>query len=69
MASVHLDETTPHMHLGFVPVVRETKNQKKLGQEKVSAKELLTRSYMKNLHKRLKKRFRARFELSGRHNH
>lgn len=54
MASVHLDETTPHMHLGFVPVVRETKNQKKLGQEKVSAKELLTRSYMKNLHKRLK---------------
>lgn len=54
MASVHLDETTPHMHLGFVPVVREKKNQKKLGQEKVSAKELLTRSYMKNLHKRLK---------------
>lgn len=54
MASVHLDETTPHIHLGFVPVVREKKNQKKLGQEKVSAKELLTRSYMKNLHKRLK---------------
>lgn len=54
MASVHLDETTPHMHLGFVPVVREKKNQKKLGQEKVSAKELLTRTYIKNLHKRLK---------------
>lgn len=54
MASVHLDETSPHMHLGFVPVVREKKNQKKLGQEKVSAKELLTRTYMKNLHKRLK---------------
>lgn len=54
MASVHLDETTPHMHLGFVPVVREKKNQKRLGQEKVSAKELLTRTYMKNLHKRLK---------------
>lgn len=54
MASVHLDETSPHMHLGFVPVVREKKNQKKLGQEKVSAKELLTRSYMKNLHKHLK---------------
>ena len=54
MASVHLDETTPHMHLGFVPVVREKKNQKKLGQEKVSAKELLTRTYMKNLHKHLK---------------
>ena len=54
MASVHLDETTPHMHLGFIPVVREKKNQKRLGQEKVSAKELLTRTYMKNLHKRLK---------------
>lgn len=54
MASVHLDETTPHMHLGFVPVVREKKNKKKLGQEKVSAKELLTRSYLERLHKRLK---------------
>lgn len=54
MASVHLDETTPHMHLGFVPVVTEKKNKKRLGQEKVSAKELLTRTYMKNLHKRLK---------------
>lgn len=54
MASVHLDETTPHMHLGFVPVVRETKNKKRLGQEKCSAKELLTRTYMKNLHKHLK---------------
>ena len=54
MASVHMDETTPHMHFGFIPVVREKKNQKKLGQEKVSAKELLTRSYMKSLHKRLK---------------
>jgi hypothetical protein len=54
MASVHLDETTPHMHLGFVPVVREKKNKKKLGQEKVSAKELLTRSYLECLHKRLK---------------
>lgn len=54
MASVHLDETTPHMHLGFIPVVKEKKNQKKLGQEKVSAKELITRTYLKNLHKRLK---------------
>lgn len=54
MASVHLDETTPHMHLGFIPVVKEKKNQKKLGQEKVSAKELITRAYLKNLHKRLK---------------
>lgn len=54
MASVHLDETTPHMHLGFIPVVKEKKNQKKLGQEKVSAKERITRTYLKKLHKRLK---------------
>lgn len=55
MASVHLDETTPHMHLGFIPIVKEKKNQKKLGQEKVSAKELTTRSYLKTFHTRLQK--------------
>ena len=54
MASVHMDETTPHMHLGFVPVVKERKNKQKLGIEKCSAKELLTRTYLKNVHKRLK---------------
>lgn len=64
MASVHMDETTPHMHLGFVPVVKEKKNKKKLGQEKVSAKELITRSYLKNVHKRIKNALEKRL---GRH--
>lgn len=36
-AYVHLDETTPHMHFAFVPVVVD----KKKGHEKVSAKEAL----------------------------
>ena len=34
---VHMDETTPHMHFSFVPVVTD----KKKGHEKVSAKEAL----------------------------
>jgi predicted nucleic acid-binding Zn-ribbon protein len=34
---VHMDETTPHMHFAFVPVVTD----KKKGHEKVSAKEAL----------------------------
>lgn len=53
LASVHVDETTPHMHFGFIPVVKEKKNKKKLGQEKVCAHDLLTRTYLKTFHKRL----------------
>ncbi|MBD2790567.1 plasmid recombination protein, partial [Xenorhabdus sp. DI] len=38
-ANVHMDETTPHMHFAFMPVVWDEKKQR----EKVSAKEVLTR--------------------------
>ena len=40
---VHLDETTPHMHFAFVPVVRD----KKRGDLKVSANDLITRSHFR----------------------
>ena len=46
---VHLDETTPHMHFAFIPVVRD----KKRGDLKVSAKECITRNDLKQFHPQL----------------
>ena len=45
-AYVHLDETTPHIHFSFVPVVFDSKKG-----YKVSAKEVLTKSELKSFHK------------------
>lgn len=42
---VHLDETTPHIHFSFVPVVPDVKKG-----EKVSAKLLLNRTDLKSFH-------------------
>lgn len=50
-ANVHNDETTPHMHFDFIPVVWDEKKQR----EKVSAKEVLTRVELKNFHDDLDK--------------
>ena len=50
-AHVHLDEKTPHMHFAFVPVTID----KKKGIEKVSAKEVITRSDLQSFHKDLGK--------------
>ncbi len=46
---VHLDETTPHMHFAFIPVVTD----KKKGDLKVSAKELITRKHLQEFHPKL----------------
>ena len=48
-AYVHLDETTPHMHFAFVPVVID----KKKGDLKVSAKECITKNDLKFFHSEL----------------
>lgn len=48
-ANVHNDETTPHMHFAFVPVVWDEKKQR----EKVSAKEVLTRKDLQSFHQDL----------------
>jgi predicted nucleic acid-binding Zn-ribbon protein len=48
-AYVHMDETTPHMHYAFVPVVEDIKN----GGYKLSAKEAVTREDLRTFHKDL----------------
>lgn len=45
-AYVHMDETTPHIHFAFVPVVPD----KKKGGLKVSAKECITRKDLQTFH-------------------
>ena len=46
-AYVHMDETTPHMHFAFIPVVPD---QKKQGKFKVSAKERINRFELCSFH-------------------
>lgn len=48
-ANVHNDETTPHMHFAFVPVVYDEKKER----EKVSAKLVIDRKELKVFHKDL----------------
>lgn len=50
-ANVHNDETRPHMHFAFMPVVWDKKKER----EKVSAKEVLTRKDLKTFHQDLDK--------------
>lgn len=45
-ANVHNDETTPHMHFAFIPVVYDHKKER----EKVSAKLILNRNELKAFH-------------------
>lgn len=45
-AQVHNDETTPHLHFAFIPVVWDEKKQR----EKVSAKEVLNRNDLQKFH-------------------
>ena len=54
---VHLDETTPHMHFAFVPVVRD----KKRGDLKVSANDLITRSHLRSFHPELENHMKEIF--------
>lgn len=48
-AWVHMDETTPHMHFSFVPVV---KNEN--GTERLCAKEVINRTELQKFHRLLK---------------
>lgn len=50
-ASVHLDETKPHMHFQFIPIVMD----KKGGFEKLCAKNLETQGTLSQVHRDLKK--------------
>ena len=59
-ATVHNDETTPHLHYGFVPVVkkqRKYRSKDKAGQtytqERVCAKEVVTQEMLQSFHDEL----------------
>lgn len=58
---VHLDETTPHLHYCFVPVVID----KKSGNEKLCCKELMTKGELNKFHKELDKQMAAEFNIPG----
>lgn len=49
-AYVHMDETTPHMHFAFVPVVKSFSKRKNQEIEKVSAKECVDRNDLQRFH-------------------
>lgn len=55
-ANVHNDETTPHMHFVFTPVVWDEKKQR----EKISAKQVLNRTDLKSFHSDLDKHLREK---------
>lgn len=55
-ATVHKDETTPHIHIGFIPVVEDTiKRGEHKGEkvEKVRSSALITKTYLETMHDRL----------------
>ncbi len=54
---VHLDETTPHMHYAFMPIVFDLKKQI----YKVSAKECITKNHLKSFHPELEKHMKEVF--------
>lgn len=56
-APVHMDETSPHIHYAFVPVVTD----KKKGIPKLSAKERITRKDLNTFHQDLTKHMTAVF--------
>ena len=55
-AIVHYDETTPHLHYGFVPVVYDEKKDRL----KVSAKEVLNRKDLQTFHDDLNKHLKEK---------
>lgn len=64
-ARVHMDETTPHMHYMFVPVVpnesKDNPRSRAYGYDyTVSSKKLITRQFLRELHPRLEREMRKR---------
>ena len=49
-ATVHVDELTPHMHLGIIPIVKVDKVRTDGKTEKVCAKDVFTREYLQHAH-------------------
>ena len=55
---VHMDETTPHMHFKFIPVVKDKKHPDRY---KCSAFECVKRSDLQNIHKDISKYMKSIF--------
>lgn len=49
-ATVHKDETSPHIHIGVIPITRD-----KNGQEKLCAKEVFNKQELQRLHPEIEK--------------
>ncbi len=49
-ATVHVDERTPHMHLGIIPIVKVDKVRTDGKTEKVCAKDVFNRAYLQHAH-------------------
>lgn len=58
-ADVHYDESRPHLHCTFVPVVKNTAKSKSPFDFKVSAKEILTKKHLKTWHTELSEHVEA----------
>ena len=54
-AQVHLDERTPHLHLGIIPIVKVDKARTDGKTEKCCAKDVFTRAYLQHAHADLQK--------------
>lgn len=57
-AVVHMDETTPHIHIKFIPAVRDKKHPERY---KCSAKEVINRRELQTIHKDLSKEMEKLF--------
>jgi len=55
LAIVHQDETTPHLHFLFIPVVPDLKH----GGEKICANDLITRAELRDFHPALQKHLKS----------
>lgn len=53
-ATVHLDEKTPHMHVNFIPITNDNR---------LSAKTLLNRDHLRNLHDMFYKKVGKKYNL------
>ena len=58
-AYVHNDETTPHLHFAFIPIVQD----KNKGHLKVSAKECITRADLKRFHPDLQQHLESKLKV------
>jgi hypothetical protein len=60
-AYIHFDETTPHLHYTFVPVVSDPEN----GHEKLCCKDLMRKAELNAFHRELDREMAEKYGLKG----